>query len=155
VHDDQIPVFVDDGDGAALQEDDDFFSGIHVRGGGSDRAQGVRTAVLNGYGPALDLAEQAVRSAAARFRAMGEAVRPDEVELQFGVTVKGEGNVGIAKGGAEAQLRFTFRWNVAGVPVVPFPRADAAVEQAEQPERADVPEPPVQAEQAEQPESLS
>ncbi|MEU6159603.1 CU044_2847 family protein [Streptomyces sp. NPDC047130] len=136
----RIPIFVDDEDGvrgAVPPGDDVFFSDVGTRGRPSGRPGGrpggaarrVGAVARDSYGPALEVAEQAVREAAARFRALGNAVRPDEIEMQFGITVKGEGTVGIAKAGAESQIRFTFRWHTAAVPVIPSPRVDEQVTQ--------------------------
>jgi hypothetical protein len=130
----RIPIFVDDEDGArgAVPPGDDlFFSDVGTRGGPGGAARRVGAVARDSYGPALEVAEQAVREAAARFRALGNTVRPDEIEMQFGITVKGEGTVGIAKAGAESQIRFTFRWHTAAVPVIPSPRVDEQVTQAE------------------------
>ncbi|NYV76897.1 hypothetical protein HW445_21610, partial [Streptomyces sp. UH6] len=73
MHDDEqigIPIFVDEAQGPVPPGDDVFYSDVGTRAGTARRARRVGAAVQDSYGPALDLAEQAVQQAAARFRAL-------------------------------------------------------------------------------------
>ncbi|MFE9248189.1 CU044_2847 family protein [Streptomyces sp. NPDC007088] len=114
--DDDIPIFVDFSVPAPRQngETDRVFEDVRARGNGSRR---VGEVVRNSYGPALDLAERCARQAAARFDALADGLRPDEVELQLSIRVEA-GTVALAKATAEAQIQLTFRWS-------PRPRAGA------------------------------
>ncbi|EFL02604.1 conserved hypothetical protein [Streptomyces sp. SPB78] len=101
-----IPIFVDTGL-PAQRENDGLWDDVRARGNGAQR---VGTVVRDSYGDALDLAERCARQAAARFNALGRAVRPEEVELQLAIRVEAGGTIGLAKSTAEAQLQLTFRW---------------------------------------------
>ena len=137
-----IPVFAD-GPGAldTPPQGDALYDDIRTRGR-AGQARDPHHLVRGAYGPALELAEEAVRQAARRFAALGRAVRPDEIEMQFGVTVKGEGTVGIAKAGAEAQIRFTFRWDTAPTGAHDLPQQRTEDEAAPQRDEAEPPETP-------------
>ncbi|EGJ74759.1 hypothetical protein STTU_1970 [Streptomyces sp. Tu6071] len=104
--DEDIPIFVDTGL-PAQRENDGLWDDVRARGNGAQR---VGTIVRDSYGDALDLAERCARQAAARFNALGRAVRPEEVELQLAIRVEAGGTIGLAKSTAEAQLQLTFRW---------------------------------------------
>ncbi|SCD85343.1 hypothetical protein GA0115246_106984, partial [Streptomyces sp. SolWspMP-sol7th] len=104
--DEDIPIFVDTGL-PAQRENDGLWDDVRARGNGAQR---VGTVVRDSYGDALDLAERCARQAAARFNALGRAVRPEEVELQLAIRVEAGGTIGLAKSTAEAQLQLTFRW---------------------------------------------
>lgn len=117
-----IPVFTDgpDADGHSGS----LFDDVSTHGDG--RRTGADRLVQGSYEPALALAEEAVHQAARRFAALGRAVRPDEIEMEFGVSVNCEGHIGIAKAGAAAQFRFTFRWNTAQPQQRPLPGPEHA-----------------------------
>ncbi|MEU6443346.1 CU044_2847 family protein [Streptomyces sp. NPDC047046] len=104
--DEDIPIFVDTGV-PGQRENDGLWDDVRARGNGAQR---VGTVVRDSYGDALDLAERCARQAAARFNALGRAVRPEEVELQLAIRVEAGGTIGLAKSTAEAQLQLTFRW---------------------------------------------
>ncbi|MFE0632824.1 CU044_2847 family protein [Streptomyces sp. NPDC058864] len=137
-----IPVFADGpGTPDTPPQGDALYDDIRTRGR-AGRALDPDHLVRGVYGPALELAEEAVRQAARRFAALGRVVRPDEIEMQFGVTMKGEGTVGIAKAGAEAQIRFTFRWDTAPTGAHDLPRQRAEDEAVPQGDEAEPPETP-------------
>lgn len=131
-----IPVFTDGPDALGTPpQHDPLYDDIRTRGRAA-QARDPHHVVRGAYGPALELAEEAVRQAAGRFAALGRAVRPDEIEMQFGVTVKGEGTVGIAKAGAEAQICFTFRWDTAPDGALGLPQQRVG-DEADPPETSD------------------
>ncbi|WP_078491244.1 CU044_2847 family protein, partial [Streptomyces sp. SPB074] len=104
--DEGVPIFVDTGV-PAPREGDSLWDDVRARGNGAERVGAV---VRDSYGDALALAERCARQAAARFNALGRAVRPEEVELQLAIRVEAGGTIGLAKSSAEAQLQLTFRW---------------------------------------------
>jgi hypothetical protein len=61
------------------------------------------------YGDGLDLARRCASQAMRRFSDLGQGLRPDEVELQVGITFEA-GMAAVVKAGAEAQIQVTFRW---------------------------------------------
>ncbi|WP_406497342.1 hypothetical protein OG936_24040 [Streptomyces sp. NBC_00846] len=75
-------------------------------GGAARRALGAAGDL---YGEGLDLARRCASQAMRRLGDLGEGLRPDEVELQVGITFEA-GMAAVVKAGAEAQIQVTFRW---------------------------------------------
>ncbi|MFJ2703131.1 CU044_2847 family protein [Streptomyces sp. NPDC087428] len=61
------------------------------------------------YGDGLDLARRCASQAMRRLGDLGQGLRPDEIELQVGITFEA-GMAAVVKAGAEAQIQVTFRW---------------------------------------------
>lgn len=61
------------------------------------------------YGDGLDLARRCASQAMRRLGELGEGMRPDEIELQVGITFEA-GMAAVVKAGAQAQIQVTFRW---------------------------------------------
>ncbi|WLQ40698.1 CU044_2847 family protein [Streptomyces laculatispora] len=61
------------------------------------------------YGDGLDLARRCASQAMRRLGDLGQGLRPDEIELQVGITFEA-GMAAVVKAGAEAQIQITFRW---------------------------------------------
>ena len=78
-----------------------------VSRGENPAAQATRT-----FEGALDSVRAAAHSALSVFR--DGALRPDSVELEFGVKLSAEAGAIIAKGAAEGQLVVRLGWNSAG-----------------------------------------
>ncbi|MFD4760018.1 CU044_2847 family protein [Streptomyces sp. NPDC058439] len=75
-------------------------------GGAARRALGAAGDL---YGEGLDLARRCASQAMRRLGDLGEGLRPDEAELQVGITFEA-GMAAVVKAGAEAQIQVTFRW---------------------------------------------
>ncbi|MEV7689135.1 CU044_2847 family protein [Streptomyces bungoensis] len=76
-------------------------------------AQRVVRVARDAYTEGLDLARRCAAQAVRRFEALGEGVRPDEIEMQLAIKVDA-GVAALVKSGAEAQLQVTFRWRTGG-----------------------------------------
>ncbi|MFF9567882.1 CU044_2847 family protein [Streptomyces sp. NPDC014685] len=107
-----IPVVVDIETFAAEPEpagaDESFYSPEETRGG-ADAARRALSSAGDLYGDGLDLARRCAAQAMHRLGDLGEGMRPDEIELQVGITFEA-GMAAVVKAGAEAQIQVTFRW---------------------------------------------
>ncbi|MGW1407455.1 CU044_2847 family protein [Streptomyces sp. NPDC002403] len=107
-----IPVVVDAetfaADPAPTGEGESFYSPGETRGG-ADAARRVLAGAGDLYGDGLDLARRCAAQAMRRLGDLGEGMRPDEIELQVGITFEA-GMAAVVKAGAEAQIQVTFRW---------------------------------------------
>lgn len=109
---DPIPVVVDAEAFAtepAPTGDAESFYNSGVTRGGADAARRVLTGAGDLYGDGLDLARRCAAQAMRRLGDLGEGMRPDEIELQVGITFEA-GMAAVVKAGAEAQIQVTFRW---------------------------------------------
>ncbi|MFF2325352.1 MULTISPECIES: CU044_2847 family protein [unclassified Streptomyces] len=86
---------------------DSLYDLEETRDGGAGRR--ALDAARDLYGEGLDLARRCASQAMRRFGDLGEGLRPDEVELQVGITFEA-GVAAVVKAGAEAQIQVTFRW---------------------------------------------
>ncbi|MFI6726325.1 hypothetical protein NRF20_15460 [Streptomyces sp. R-74717] len=106
-----IPVVVDaeayTRTGAPPVDADSLYDLEETRDGGAARR--ALGAAGDLYGEGLDLARRCASQAMRRFGDLGEGLRPDEVELQVGITFEA-GVAAVVKAGAEAQIQVTFRW---------------------------------------------
>ncbi|WP_326767795.1 hypothetical protein OG978_27645 [Streptomyces sp. NBC_01591] len=109
---DPIPVVVDAeafaAEPASTGEDESFYSSGETRGG-ADAARRALSGARDLYGDGLDLARRCATQAMRRLGDLGEGMRPDEIELQVGITFEA-GMAAVVKAGAEAQIQVTFRW---------------------------------------------
>lgn len=107
-----IPVVVDAvtfvADPASTGQGESFYSPEETRGGG-DAARRVLSGAGDLYGDGLDLARRCATRAMRRLGDLGDGMRPDEIELQVGITFEA-GMAAVVKAGAEAQIQVTFRW---------------------------------------------
>ncbi len=62
------------------------------------------------FAKGMQLIRTCAEQVADTVRKVNEAVRPDEVEVKFGVKITGETGALIAKSGTEAQLEVTLKW---------------------------------------------
>lgn len=95
------------GDGAA-----GVYDGVETRANPATRVIEVARDV---YADGLDLARRCAEQAASRFSGMGEAVRPDEIEVQLAIKLDASFGAILVQSGAEAQLQVTFRWQPGAV----------------------------------------
>jgi hypothetical protein len=72
-------------------------------------AQRVVRVARDAYTEGLDLARRCAAQAVRRFEALGEGVRPEEVEMQLAIKIDAS-VAALVKTGAEAQLQITLRW---------------------------------------------
>ncbi|MFG2600943.1 CU044_2847 family protein [Streptomyces sp. NPDC048462] len=107
-----IPVVVDaeayTATGAAATDVDSLYGSEETR----DAAAAARRALGTAgdlYGDGLDLARRCASQAMRRLGDLGQGLRPDEIELQVGITFEA-GMAAVVKAGAEAQIQVTFRW---------------------------------------------
>jgi hypothetical protein len=63
------------------------------------------------YDDGIALACRCAEVAAARFRALPDGTRPQEVEMQFGIKMDASLGAYVVQSSAEAQLQVTFRWH--------------------------------------------
>ncbi|MEU6921598.1 MULTISPECIES: CU044_2847 family protein [unclassified Streptomyces] len=107
-----IPVVVDAGtfgtDPAPAGESESFYSPGETRGG-ADAARRVLSGAGDLYGDGIDLARRCAARAMRGLGDLGDGLRPDEIELQVGITFEA-GMAAVVKAGAEAQIQITFRW---------------------------------------------
>ncbi|MFF7336475.1 CU044_2847 family protein [Streptomyces sp. NPDC008163] len=105
-----IPVVVDAeafaATGVPVTDADSLYGGEETRDNAGRRALG---AAQDLYGDGLDLARRCASQAMRRLGDLGDGLRPDEVELQVGITFEA-GMAAVVKAGAEAQIQVTFRW---------------------------------------------
>ncbi|MFG2625596.1 CU044_2847 family protein [Streptomyces sp. NPDC048473] len=88
---------------------DGFYNSDETRGGGADAGRRVLNSAGDLYGDGLDLARRCASQAMRRLGELGEGMRPDEIELQVGITFEA-GMAAVVKAGAQAQIQVTFRW---------------------------------------------
>ncbi|MFF1919554.1 CU044_2847 family protein [Streptomyces sp. NPDC058221] len=107
-----IPVVVDaeayTGTGVSARDVDSVYRSEETRDG-TGAARRVMGAAGDLYGDGLDLARRCASQAMRRLGDLGDGLRPDEVELQVGITFEA-GMAAVVKAGAEAQIQVTFRW---------------------------------------------
>ncbi|WP_328902359.1 MULTISPECIES: CU044_2847 family protein [unclassified Streptomyces] len=105
-----IPVVVDAiafaATGLPVTDADSLYGSEETRDNAGRRALG---AAQDLYGDGLDLARRCASQAMRRLGDLGDGLRPDEVELQVGITFEA-GMAAVVKAGAEAQIQVTFRW---------------------------------------------
>ncbi|MGW2476406.1 CU044_2847 family protein [Streptomyces sp. NPDC001665] len=105
-----IPVVVDAeafaATGVPVTDADSLYGSEETRDNAGRRALG---AAQDLYGDGLDLARRCASQAMRRLGDLGDGLRPDEVELQVGITFEA-GMAAVVKAGAEAQIQVTFRW---------------------------------------------
>ncbi|MFF1837067.1 CU044_2847 family protein [Streptomyces sp. NPDC058231] len=102
-----IPVVVDgDEYGPAARDFDAFYEDEEAREGTARR---VIRAGQDVYGEGLDLARRCASQAMRRLSDLGDGLRPDEIELQVGITFEA-GMAAVVRAGAQAQIQVTFRW---------------------------------------------
>ncbi|MFE7328729.1 CU044_2847 family protein [Streptomyces sp. NPDC057565] len=85
---------------------DAFYEDEEARDGAAQR---VIRATRDTYGDGLDLARRCASQAMRRLGDLGNGLRPDEIELQVGITFEA-GMAAVVKAGAQAQIQVTFRW---------------------------------------------
>lgn len=93
---------------APVSDVDSFYEGAETRDG-AGAARRALGAAGDLYGDGLDLARRCASQAMRRLGDLGDGLRPDEVELQVGITFEA-GMAAVVKAGAEAQIQVTFRW---------------------------------------------
>ncbi|MEU3222192.1 CU044_2847 family protein [Streptomyces sp. NPDC006976] len=107
-----IPVVVDveafTATGAPVTDADSLYGSEETRDG-AGAARRALGAAGDLYGDGLDLARRCASQAMRRLGDLGDGLRPDEVELQVGITFEA-GMAAVVKAGAEAQIQVTFRW---------------------------------------------
>lgn len=105
-----IPVVVDAdafaATGTPVTDADSLYGSEETRDAAGRRAL---VAAQDLYGDGLDLARRCASQAMRRLGDLGDGLRPDEVELQVGITFEA-GMAAVVKAGAEAQIQVTFRW---------------------------------------------
>ncbi|MCX0246013.1 CU044_2847 family protein [Streptomyces drozdowiczii] len=105
-----IPVVVDAdafaATGVPATDADSLYDSEETRDNAGRRAL---AAAQDLYGDGLDLARRCASQAMRRLGDLGDGLRPDEVELQVGITFEA-GMAAVVKAGAEAQIQVTFRW---------------------------------------------
>ncbi|MFE4793851.1 CU044_2847 family protein [Streptomyces sp. NPDC056708] len=104
-----IPVVVDAQTFAPTGEPAGGFYNSDETRGGADTARRVLNSAGDLYGDGLDLARRCASQAMRRLGELGEGMRPDEIELQVGITFEA-GMAAVVKAGAQAQIQVTFRW---------------------------------------------
>ncbi|MFE7790864.1 MULTISPECIES: CU044_2847 family protein [unclassified Streptomyces] len=107
-----IPVVVDaeayTRPGTPADDVDSLYDDRETRDGAGAARRALGTAG-DLYGEGLDLARRCASQAMRRLGDLGHGLRPDEVELQVGITFEA-GMAAVVKAGAEAQIQVTFRW---------------------------------------------
>ncbi|MET8416559.1 CU044_2847 family protein [Streptomyces sp. NPDC005134] len=107
-----IPVVVDaeayTRPGTPADDVDSLYDARETRDGAGAARRALGTAG-DLYGEGLDLARRCASQAMRRLGDLGYGLRPDEVELQVGITFEA-GMAAVVKAGAEAQIQVTFRW---------------------------------------------
>ncbi|MFE9818156.1 CU044_2847 family protein [Streptomyces sp. NBC_00236] len=91
-----------------VSDADSLYGSVDTRDG-AGAARRVLGAAGDLYGDGLDLARRCASQAMRRLGDLGDGLRPDEVELQVGITFEA-GMAAVVKAGAEAQIQVTFRW---------------------------------------------
>ncbi|MFD0026307.1 CU044_2847 family protein [Streptomyces sp. NPDC058382] len=108
-----IPVVVDAEayatTGAPADDVYSLYDGEETRDRRGRVARGALGTAGDLYGDGLDLARRCASQAMRRLGDLGNGLRPDEVELQVGITFEA-GMAAVVKAGAEAQIQVTFRW---------------------------------------------
>ncbi|MGW5271291.1 CU044_2847 family protein [Streptomyces sp. NPDC004044] len=107
-----IPVVVDaeayTRPGTPADDVDSLYDDRETRDGAGAARRALGTAD-DLYGEGLDLARRCASQAMRRLGDLGQGLRPDEVELQVGITFEA-GMAAVVRAGAEAQIQVTFRW---------------------------------------------
>ncbi|MFJ5845941.1 CU044_2847 family protein [Streptomyces sp. NPDC092903] len=107
-----IPVVVDAeayiATGAPATDVDSLYDSEETRAA-SDAARRALGAAGDLYGDGLDLARRCASQAMRRLGDLGQGLRPDEIELQVGITFEA-GMAAVVKAGGQAQIQLTFRW---------------------------------------------